>query len=76
MERQNFHRISLKVNLLESFMLQPRLNLPNLKSWLVSWHSRKEKMSLLLEEEHRLIALQKIPVEMPVDSKRAEGLQR
>ena len=76
-ERQIFLRISLKVDLVEDFMLQPRLNLPNLKSQLVNQHSRKEKMSLLLEQAQHLIALmEKILVEMTEASKKAEGLQR
>ena len=71
-QRLHFLRISLLEDLLESFMLQPRLNLPSLKSELVMQHFQKEKTSLLPKQAQYLIALQKILVEKSVASMKAE----
>jgi len=71
-QRLHFLRISLLEDLLESFMLQPRLNLLILKSEIVMQHFQKEKTSLLPEQVQYLITLQKMLFEMSLASGKAE----
>jgi myo-inositol catabolism protein IolC len=69
-ERQNFLRISLKIDLVKGFMLQPRLHLRCLKSWLAGENSRSGKINLLPGQVHQFIAQLKMLRQNSLVSKR------